>query len=151
MLYRRACSSEAVASIDPLGVKTMLSVCLAARQVSQNSELRTGSILLHQGVLLQVESAVGSLSHRDVGGRAGSCVPVLPVVRPRGSRRAVWPLRRRPISAARQTPRAGLESPGPGGSREGDETPATWPAGIHGSRPCRPPGGVHPPGDKPSR
>src|SRR3972149_1099488 len=134
MLYRRACSSEAVASIDPLGVKTMLSVCQAARQVSQNSELRTGSILLRQGILLQVESAVGSLSHRCVGGRARSCESILP---------AVWLLRRRPISAAKRMPRAGLESLARWGCREGDETLATWPAGIRDRHLCRATVGVH--------
>ncbi len=37
----------ATSPADTLGVKTMLSVCLAARQVSQNSELRTWLILHH--------------------------------------------------------------------------------------------------------
>jgi hypothetical protein len=46
--FRLACSIEAVPSNDTLGVNTMLSVCLAARQVRQHSELRTYSILLRR-------------------------------------------------------------------------------------------------------
>ena len=110
--------------------RTMLSVCWAARRVSQSSELRTWSILpfLHRELQVlrgrfRVESARESTGRRGAGDHGVSDAT---------THSAAWLPRRRPTWAASQTLHSDRESIGQSACGERDGTPAIWPAGIRG-------------------